>query len=109
MATKSSDNPGFYELMANLILTADLPMHGIAVAGEIITLDARAMDYGSPFHKAMSLTYTGSLFDDYELLLARCKTDVHRHSESQDLVELLRSLNEIKLALAELYERAERE
>ena len=109
MAAKPSDNPGIYEIMADLIRTGDLPMSGIALAGEIITLDARAMDYESPFHKAMSLTYTGSLLDDYELLLARCKTDVHQYSEGQDAHELLHNLNEIRTALAELYERAERE
>jgi hypothetical protein len=109
VAAKPSVNPGFYELMANLILTGDLPMNGIADAGEIITLDARSMDYDSPFHKAMSLMYKGSLLDDYEILLERCGANIRQFSESQDIGALLRNLSEIKLALAELYARAERE
>jgi hypothetical protein len=57
------------------------------------------MDYSSPFHKAVSLTHTGSLFGDYELLLARCKTNLGRFSESDSIVELLQNLSDIKLAL----------
>lgn len=102
---KLTDNPGFYILAADLVLRHDIMLEAIAVAGEIMTVDARLCDYGGVLSQHIGINDPGDHFDIYEALLDRFRIALQRYDASRGDVELLREMIEIKDGLFELNAR----
>lgn len=88
-------------ILANFLLQPKLPPIAIILAGEIIAIDGRLMEYGSGMI-AGSMTEISNRFDTYFDIARRISGVVGRYCEAHDNHALIRDLSEIKEALANL-------
>lgn len=89
--------------LAELIVNNDIMMGAIAVAGEIITLNARLSDYDGPMQRDYGRILEDlSPFEAYEAAAESCKVALTKFSKDGDVLSLLGELNKCKRVLAEL-------
>ncbi len=94
---------GFLEMMAVVVLRSDelgLPLEIVAIAGEIIAIDARQRAYSGAKSKLKTVEEFENFLDGTDVLQSQVKAAIAQFSVSHDGAALERELNEIKRALA---------
>ncbi|HWB46990.1 MAG TPA: hypothetical protein VG900_16270 [Hyphomicrobiaceae bacterium] len=95
------DEQQITSILANLLLQPKLAPSAITLAGEIIAIDGRLMEYGSAMI-AGSMTEISNRFEAYFTIASRTGGVVGRYCETHDNQVLIRELSEIKEVLANL-------
>jgi hypothetical protein len=90
------------QVLAALILRENVPLQAVALAGEMITLDARLSDYHPGAENRSSLENLSLLGEANEELLRRTRAAADDFSRTRDGHALIRTLVEIKEKLAAL-------
>ena len=91
------------EVLANLILRSDTPLDATAIAGEIVTLDARLRTYGGSIHaNNRTLEEISNAMQVYDTILERSEALVVDFAAKRDIPVLLQQLLEIKASLGRL-------
>jgi hypothetical protein len=90
-------------VLANLVLQRNVPLKAVAIAGEAIAADAKALSHpeGPKSPKTGEELY--QFLETYDALSRRCEGIVSAYMETRDADALLRDLSEIKRALVDLY------
>jgi hypothetical protein len=90
------------EVLANLILSGNVPLKAVAVAGEVITIDARLCDYDTGASRRVNLEVWSAFAEAYDVVLQRVRSAIGDFSRTRDGDALLRALSEIKERLTTL-------
>jgi hypothetical protein len=90
------------EALATLILQGNVPLKGVAIAGEVIAIDARWSDYDGARTRAATFEQLGALLEAYDALLQRVNSSVASFSQTGDGYALIEALSETKEKLSAL-------
>jgi len=90
------------EVLAALILSGNVPLQAVALAGESIAIDARLSDHEQGASRRASLEAWAALADANDILLRRTQMAVTDFASTRDGHALILALSEIKKQLSDL-------
>lgn len=88
--------------MAALILQGNVPLEAVAIAGEVITTDARICSYDKGVARRASLEKWSEFAEAYELLLRHTRSAIEKFGQNRDGRALVRALEEIEQSMTAL-------
>jgi hypothetical protein len=84
------------QALATLILNGNVPLEAVAIAGEVITIDARISSFDKGAAKRASLEKWSEFAEAYDVLLRRTQSAADDFAQSRDGRTLIQALGEIK-------------
>ncbi len=89
-------------VLAKLIQQSNVPLKAVALAGEIIAMDARLSDFELGASRRTSLEKWSSVAEAYDVLLKRAQSVEADFAQKRDGEVLLATLSDMKEELAAL-------
>ncbi|HEX6121023.1 MAG TPA: hypothetical protein VFZ03_16365, partial [Dongiaceae bacterium] len=79
-----TEEPVILKVLASFIMRPNVPLQAIAMAGEVIALDARLMDYDGILANRKTLRQISQGLETYHSLAFRTEAIVQQFSGTQD-------------------------